>query len=230
MKDQSDIPFIELSDSEDESTPTASTPSKRRNMAPPSTPSKRMRSATPASSSSVKHEDSNQSNGDANGGNGTPRPQPQPQRRFAPPFDKFEHIGKGFATLAQVRQQMEEKARAGMPDIITVEVYESLALKGLQPIGQPMETFLEETEGLIRGQLLLALNKAFKDLKNRIIFQECRKSLEAFLKKHTGQAKKDMTRCYRMELSQIITWDPESLGQYESSYGIISSMPVTQLY
>lgn len=221
LRDISDTPTIDLIDSDDDDTASVNTPtrpSKRRNMAPPETPSKRARSSTPASQPGPVFKREESENGNTNG-NTTPggTPAPQVQTKYAKPFDRYDNVGRGFRTLAQVRREMEEKARAGMPGRITPEVYSSLALEGLKPIELPMMTFLLETQKLIHKELNDALKGSFSGLQNRVIFQECRKHLKAFLHKHTEDTRIHMARCYRVETTQITTFDHESLKRFEEA-------------
>lgn len=215
LRDASDTPVVSLLDSDDEddtqvNTPT--NPAKRRHMAPPETPSKRHRSSTPASQHSIVMKSEEPDNGI------TPRQTPQPPTNrpgFAKPFDKYDNVGRGFRNLRQVRDEIEAKARAGMPGRIPPEVYDSLALEALKPIELPMRTFLFETSKLLRKELSDALRTSLNGLHNRVIFQECGKHLKTFLDKHTEIARDHMLRCYSVEMTQITTFDHDSLKRFE---------------
>lgn len=211
LKDHSDIPVHEISDdSDNESMATnGNTPSKRRNMAPPSTPSKRQRSITPVvnGGSFVKPEDQ-ESNALS------PRTQPRPESKFKPPFTRFSKVGSGFRTLRQVRDEILQKTRPGMPEHIPEQVYESLVLESMAPWNQPMLVFLNETMNRLSAELRRALMGSFEALKKRIVFEESKEHLQAFLDTHHDRTKEAMMQVYSDERQQLLTFNTEAFKQY----------------
>jgi hypothetical protein len=214
LKDKSDHPVFEISDDSDtESGATnVNTPSKRRNMAPPATPSKRQRANTPASNggSFVKREET-ESNGAL-----SPAPQRQLHNKttIQPPFEQFAAVGRGFRTLGQVREEILQKTRAGMPDHIPEDVYQSLVLQSMKPWKEPMLVFLKETMTRLSSELRQALNESFDALKKRIVFDESKTHLRSFLEAHHDRAKRDMLQVYSDETRQLLTFNAEAFKQY----------------
>lgn len=211
LRDQSDIPVHEISDNESddaESVTTAgpvNTPSKRRTTAPQVTPNKRYRSSTPVL---VKSEGSQRP-----GANGPSTPR-APEPKLKAPFTEFERIGSGFRTLRQVREEIQQKTRSGMPNYIPEDVYESLVLESMQPWDKPMMAFLDEAMHLVQEQLDKALDRAFGGLKKRLVFQEAKKHLRVFLNKHQIMTKEAIFEIYATETEQLLTFNNEAFGQY----------------
>ncbi|KAF4121411.1 Dynamin GTPase effector domain [Geosmithia morbida] len=211
LRDKSDIPVLEISDndSDAESTATTNTPTKRRPTAPPVTPAaKRHRSNTPMTNgAAVKPEPSDRPQIPPGG----PR---RPVQKLKPPFLEFERIGRGFRTLRQVREEIRQKTRAGMPDHIPAEVYESLVLESMQPWERPMLVFLGETMRLIQNELTNSLNSAFSGLKKRIVFTEVKKHLHTLLDAHRAKAKEAMKQIYDDEMHQLLTFNYSAFAKY----------------
>ena len=208
LKDKSDIPVLEISDESDNESAAAATPSKRRNMAPPATPSKRQRSSTPVvnGASFVKpEEESNPS---------SPIPRPRPESKFKHPFTQFAKVGSGFRTLRQVREEIIQKTRAGMPEHIPEQVYESLVLESMKPWNGPMIVFLNETMSRLSRELMQALTASFEGLKKRIVFEESKKHLKTFLDTHRERTREAMLQVYSDEIRQLLTFNSEAFGQY----------------
>ena len=211
LKDKGDIPVLEISDeSDNDSGATLShTPSKRRSMAPPATPSKRQRSSTPATNggSFVKPEDQDSIVS-------APVPRLRPESKFKPPFTQFAKVGSGFRTLRQVREEIIQKTRAGMPEHIPEQVYESLVLESMKPWNAPMVVFLNETMSRLSRELNQALTASFEGLKKRIVFEESKKHLKTFLDTHRERTRDAMWQVYLDETRQLLTFNSEAFSQY----------------
>ena len=225
LKDKTDVPILEISDNDSDNDPGSmmNTPTAKRRMAPPITPAaKRQRSETPATNgttngngSFVKREASESG---SFASSAPARPHTGPENRIQAPFTEYASIGRGFRTLARVREEIAQKMRAGIPGYIPVEVYESLVLEAMRPWSGPMMTFLNETMKMLAQELLSALNAAFeaRGLKKRIIFQESRKHLRDFLDRHRIKATEDMKQIFRDETQQIITYNDDVFKTYQS--------------
>ncbi|CAM1505760.1 Fc.00g113970.m01.CDS01 [Cosmosporella sp. VM-42] len=205
LRDKTDIPVLEISDDESDAGSTnmgnVGTPSKRRNMGPPTTPAKRQRSEAPANHGSfnglVKPEE----------GRGSVPPPASPAKRsqFPEPFTKFSDVGRGFRTLRQVREEIQAKTRAGMPELITEEVYNDLCREAIQPWDGPTKAFLNYVMRLLQNRLDAALKKAFDRLSKRLIYQESRKHLKAYLEERRKETEDALIVAYRLETSGLFT-------------------------
>jgi hypothetical protein len=212
LVDKSDTPVFEISDDDDSASTV--TPSKRR-MPPPQTPSKRLRTMTPTAPSTggshhVKPEDSDGSVGPASP---VSRPAPLPQDMLLPePFSQFSKIGKGFRTLAQVRDEVIRKTKAGMPDRIPDEVYEDLIKESITPWSGgtakgPLEAFMDETTVQLYKALHAALLKSFGSLKKRCIFPQTNQLLKAFVKMHGDATRRMVKELYEDETYRVLTFN-----------------------
>jgi hypothetical protein len=211
LKDKSDIPILEISDGESDAESVATThttPSKRRNMAPPVTPAKRHRGATPLvnSGSFVKPEDSD--------GNHTPIRARPLQAELPPPFTPFGKVGGGFRTLRQVAEEIESKTTAGMPTLIPQEVYEDLALEAVRPWDRPLDAYLKEAMNNLQKELYAALATSFDALKKRIVFQEAKKHLAKFLQSHHAKAREEFLRMHQKEKRRLVTFNDDAFERY----------------
>lgn len=220
LLDQSDIPVHEISDDDDDHTPVA-TPTKRpRQMPPPQTPAaKRQRGpslAPPSSvgSSTVKPEDSDGLGRDSP----VPRPAPRPgpQQALQEPFEKFKMIGKSFRTLAQVREEIESKTKAGLPQRNPDEVYEDLVKEAIKPWSAPALVFLEETTRRLQKELVVALVKSFESLKKRHVFKEARKHLDVFIRIHSKETAETLMTLYEHESRRLMTFNNEAFDRYKA--------------
>ncbi|KAI5459388.1 P-loop containing nucleoside triphosphate hydrolase protein [Mariannaea sp. PMI_226] len=221
LKDASDTPVMEISDDESDSESTVTTvntpTSKRRSMAPPGTPAKRQRAELAANPSPVNGQHRNrQALPDDGRGSITPRPSPAPPQRrkeFPPPFTQFSNIGRGFGTLRQVRDEIRSKTRAGMPDIITEEVYNDLCKRAMAPWDGPMVAFLDQIMCLLYNMLIEALKKSFERLNKRLIYQESRKLLKEYLDDQRQETRDALEAVYRLETYGLFTINREAFNQ-----------------
>ncbi|KAF7544453.1 hypothetical protein G7Z17_g9938 [Cylindrodendrum hubeiense] len=234
LKDASDSPVVEISDDESDagSTMGVVTPtSKRRNMGPPTTPAKRQRmeqlgNANPQNG----HNGNNGNNGNGyikpEEGRGSlpPRPSPAAQRpQFPEPFAQFSRVGRGFRTLRQVRDEIKAKTRAGMPDIITEEVYNDLCREAIKPWDGPMKAFLDQIMRLLHNLLEAALKKSFDRLNKRLIYQESRKLLRGYLDERRKETLTALAVVYRLETFGLFTINREAFYRCRAAEEILLS-------
>ena len=217
MRDRSDPrPVVEISDGESVSDAT-NTPSRRRRMQSQhvQTPSKRVRMATPSTRGDVSFNDTpiKRENGSTNTSLpiGSDRPSP---------FEAFSKINRGFRSLRQVKEEIESKMRAGMPDRIPEKVYEDLAMEAIKPWNEPVGVFLRETMGLLHERLKLALDKAFESLKKRSVYTEVQKHLTAYLHKQGNASDRALQQLYHDEAERLLTFNNEAFTSYQKDANI----------
>ncbi|KAH7323056.1 P-loop containing nucleoside triphosphate hydrolase protein [Stachybotrys elegans] len=213
LRDKSDIPVVEISD--DESETGITTAGKRRNGAP-QTPSKRARIGSVAPQANgfdaIKEEDALMTApaSPTPSAGGTPRPM------LPHPFSEFSHIGRGFRTLKQVRDEIEQKASTGMPDRIADAVFKDLALLAVKPWDGPAKAFLSETIRLLHEGLYQALGSALENLKKRYIFKESLRHIKAFLEENRLKTQVALDALYHNETTQFFTINAEAFTQYKA--------------
>lgn len=231
LTDRTDTPIVEISDEDSDtgSTHTVTPTSKRRTMAPPTTPAKRQRLGLATGASPFDGQSANGSNDGRNGsikaedrrGSLTPRPLPAPRALFPEPFSQFSKVGRGFRTLRGVSEEIRAKTRAGMPDIITEEVYNDLCREAMQPWDGPTSAFLKQIMRLLQDMLDAALRKSFDRLSKRLIYQESRKLLKEYLeeRRHETQAALDIV--YRLERYGLFTINREAFDRCRKDEAIV---------
>ncbi|KAM0563773.1 hypothetical protein ACHAPJ_001506 [Fusarium lateritium] len=223
LKDSSDIPVMEISDDESDAgsvvtVTNPNTPSKRRSMAPPVTPSKRARidqmpNGTPFHGQ-VKPEDSRASS--------VVRSSPAPRRAtFPAPFTPFSGVGRGFRTLRQVRDEIKAKTRAGVPDIITEEVYNDMCREAIEPWAGPMKAFLNQVMNLLNEMLDKALANSFARLNKRLIYRECKKILTDYLEERRRETIGALELVYRLETYGLFTVNQEAFRRYQKDEQVL---------
>lgn len=221
LRDKSDFPVLEISDDDSDTTAAASytTPNSKRLAAiPHSTPTKRLRldramNTGAGASFQVKAEDSSAISIRASAPlsvSSTPTRRPM----LPEPFAEFSFIGRGFRTLRQVRDDIEAKTKAGMPDHTSDDVYVDLVLEAIRPWDRPMEVFLGQTMRELQSVLESTLDLALDKLKKRFIHQEAKKHLRQFLDEHRKETEKALRELYEDETQRLFTFNDEAFEQY----------------
>ncbi|KAK2053035.1 dynamin family protein [Colletotrichum caudatum] len=217
LKDKSDIPVLEISDDDDDSANT--------------TPGNRKRSANGQGFSNVKrHRPAPTANGNGGSfsvavkmedGGSTPntpsRRRPPPSAPLVGPFQQYSNHGAGFRTLAQIREDIRAKTKAGMPNIVPDEVYEELGRKAVKDWDKPMATFMHETMGRLQKIVDWALDQAFGSLKKRLIFKESKALMDEFLNQRRAETMAFLKEIFEMETFQLFTVNQKAFADYERS-------------
>ena len=219
LKDKTDQATIEISDDESEAGSVATntnTPSKRRsNAAAAVTPSKRQRldssvNGRPLTNGHVKPEEIS-----ANSLRSVSSRASSARRVVLPdPFTEFTDIGRGFRTLRQVREEIESKTQAGMPDRTSDEVYVDLVLEAVRPWNRPMDAFIRQATRDIQLELESALNKSLETLKRRFIYQEAKKHLRQCINEHRKETEDALVLLYNDEVARLLTFNEGAFKQY----------------
>ncbi|KAK1985551.1 dynamin family protein [Colletotrichum cereale] len=213
LKDKSDIPVLEISDDDDDLANTTPGNRKRSANAQGYANVKRPRPAVNGGSFStvVKMED---------GGStpGTPtRRRPPPPAPLVGSFQQYFNHGAGFRTLAQIRDDIRAKTKAGMPSIVPDEVYEDLCKKAVRDWDRPMATFMHETMSRLQKIVDYALDQAFGSLKKRLIFKESKALMDEFLNQRRAETMAFLKEIFDMETFQLFTVNQKAFADYERS-------------
>ncbi|KAJ0165174.1 Interferon-induced GTP-binding protein Mx3 [Colletotrichum tanaceti] len=217
LKDKSDIPVLEISDDDEDAANVTPGNRKRSANSQGQTSAKRQRPAVNGGSFSaaIKTED----------GGSTPT---TPSRRRPPPpaplvgsFQQYFNYGAGFRTLAQIRDDIRAKTKAGMPSIVPDEVYEDLCKKAVRDWDKPMATFLHETMSRLQKIVNYALDQAFGSLKKRLIFKESKALMNEFLNVRRAEAMAFLKEIFDMETHQLFTVNRKAFEDYERSESLV---------
>jgi uncharacterized protein YqgV (UPF0045/DUF77 family) len=225
LKDPSDTPVLEISDDDSDASTNTPTPKRSRGGMAPPPPPKRARTGTNGTplTSRIKNEDAmspNPSFGTPQTLSSTPRqsqPPPNHSKGLLEPFTRYSREGKGFRTLRQISEDIRNKTKAGMPNVVPDEVYEVLCKQAVQAWNGPMTTFLETTVRILHNIIQQALEKAFGNLRKRLIFKESVRHMKRFLDEHYNDTLAFLTKLYDMERSQLFTIDHKSFERYQQS-------------
>ncbi|KAM0275855.1 hypothetical protein ACHAQH_007327 [Verticillium albo-atrum] len=137
----------------------------------------------------------------------------------APPFDKFKSLGSGFRSIGKIRNDIQAKTKAGMPNVVPSEVYDDLCRLAVKHWNQPMVVFLETVMSHLQAIIDQALEQAFSKLKRRLVFKDSKKHMKAFLSNRQGKVYEFLTELYEMESFQLFTINHDAFTLYESEEG-----------
>lgn len=219
LKDRSDQPVVEISDDESDgasmtmtTTPTP-TPKRRQYEGPQVTPSKRLRldRVNGSSNSHAPFIKPDEAASPVSAMSATPRAR---RPKLPAPFAEYSSLGSGFRTLAQVKVEVQNKMKAGVPNVIPVDVYEDMALEAIRVWEQPMKKFLRETMMQLHQKLEVKLDQSLDRLRRRMIYRETAKHLKAFLHQQLQNAEEALDLMYKDETQQLLTFNFEAFNQY----------------
>lgn len=212
LKDKSDLPVVEISDDDAEPAAAATPRNKRQHDALATPSNKRARldraNGIPNGHGSVKPEESASP---VSAVSATPR---RGRRRLEAPFTEYSSVGSGFRTIAGVRDEIQSKMNAGVPNVIPVEVYQDMALEAIKSWEGPMKTFLNETMAQLHQKLQEKLNLSMDRLRRRLIYRETAKHLNQFLSDQLQKTHEALSLVFSDETQQILTFNLEAFDRY----------------
>lgn len=214
LKDNSDCPIQIISDSESDATTTSvvQTPSRKRpTQGPITVPTpKRQRSELLNNGAGLP----NRGAPAGNNGNQSPRVRGVATPSFPEPFTQFSAVGRGFRTLAAVREEIQNNMKAGMPGIIPEEVYEKLVLEAMDPWNGPTREFLTAIVQALHNAMQEALVRSLGRHEKRFIFREVEKYVAELIEQHRDTTMQHLIQMYEDETSKLLTFNTEAFTQY----------------
>ncbi|ODA80896.1 hypothetical protein RJ55_03856 [Drechmeria coniospora] len=233
LRDRTDIPVLEISDDESDAVSVMTnntTPTAKRHATFGATPSKRMRMETSTGMSTggstgggAPHSNGINTEG-ANGARASASLPPPSSARgsiLQEPFTEFRKIGHGFRTLRQVRQEMQAKTKAGMPDRVSDEVYFDMVKEAITPWDRPTMALMTQAMRELQSLLETTLGTALAGLKKRSIYQEAKKYVRKCLEEHCKETEAALMQLYEDERERLLTFNDEAFKEYCDSEQVI---------
>ncbi|CRK44438.1 hypothetical protein BN1723_016338 [Verticillium longisporum] len=221
LKHKSDVPVLEISDDDE----PASASRKRGPQASSNGASKRPpHVGSNGSFSQASQAGLQMKTEEATVRNGTPTPHTPSRGSVRPsvlpaPFQNFTSLGSGFRSIGAIREDIQAKTKAGMPNIVPSEVYNDLCKLAVKHWNHPMLVFLEAVMSHLQVIVNQALDQAFGKLKRRLVFKDSRRHMEAFLSSRRSKALEFLTELYEMESYQLFTINHDAFTLYELEEG-----------
>lgn len=117
--------------------------------------------------------------------------------------------------MRQVRDEMQAKTKAGMPDRISDEVYVDLVKEAVGPWELPTKVFVQQAMKDLQAELDAALDQAMENLKKRCVYKEARKHVKECLGVHLKSTQEALMRLYRDEKERLLTFNEEAFKRYK---------------
>ncbi|OTB09408.1 hypothetical protein M426DRAFT_315968 [Hypoxylon sp. CI-4A] len=212
----SELQTIDLSGGDSEATPTPSrrprpSDSTMRNVA---TPSRRQRQDDPV----------------------TPTPTPIKREDFPPssvsrassivsateshslgPFSRYASLGRLAMDIRDIRSRILRNKRPGMPrDLVPDEVRETLCLDAVKKWEEPLRTYVDKTEELLKRTINDALQESLGTLRRRLIFNECQEYLEEFIQSTVVDQTARLTDMFNNETYQLYMMNDDVFHRYKA--------------
>jgi hypothetical protein len=219
LKDFTDSPVMEISDDDSDAGSVATSHTapipKRRNNSSFTTPTNKRQRTDMTPNGSQQQPPLPHASFKAEVGRGGSMGPGQARNGDVPnPFASYCRAGRGFRTLRQVKDEIERKQRAGVPNLIPHELYDGLAMEAVKPWKQPMMAFLKLTMSELQSQLELALSETFGQLKKRYVYPTATKCLHQYLTNHGNKTTEQLEELYLSECEQILTLNKETFSTY----------------
>ncbi|RYP42562.1 hypothetical protein DL767_000086 [Monosporascus sp. MG133] len=175
------------------------------------TPSKRPREMQ-QQHSPVKHED----------GFATNTPMRQPSFGGTPvpeqtPFARYLQLGRSGMDIREIRREIMEKKRAGMPhNLVPPEVYEAMCLRAIKRWEAPLELYTQKTMEILKETVNNVLESSLEKFRQRVIFKESYAHLRAFLVEHETRQRARLIDRFHDETYQMFTINDEAYERFKA--------------
>ena len=175
------------------------------------TPTKRVRQdGTPINGvNGVKQEESTVSPIRQPSFSGTPGPEQTP-------FHRFLSLGRSGMDIREIRKEIMEKKRAGMPhNLVPPEVYEAMSLRAIRKWEGPIELYMTKTMELLRETVNSVLSSSLETFRQRMIFRESQQQLNEYLRQHEALQRGSLTSRFHDETYQMFTMNNDAFERYK---------------
>lgn len=126
-------------------------------------------------------------------------------RRTQSPFDIFLGAGKGFMSIAQIRQVIQEYQLPGHPDHVDDNAKEDICMRSVQPWNGPLESFTQHTFRMLKAAILSILDKTLGHYKQTQLYRASRQYIIDFLAQHEVEQRQKLQDIYKLETYKMFT-------------------------
>ncbi|ORY61803.1 P-loop containing nucleoside triphosphate hydrolase protein [Pseudomassariella vexata] len=224
VKDSEPTPLIELAASDEESTASAlvaaDTPSRKRPRASDSTIRPTPKRPRPESHvlTPVKNEEATSFSRPSPSASFCGTPIPEAPSGPPSPFEQFHQLGRQGLNIRNIRTEILNSKRAGMPhDIVQDEVYDRLVISAIEKWREPLDRYMNLTMELFQGLISNALIDALGALSNRMIFIQARNHLDAFIQQMEVRQRSKVIDLFDAEKYQMYTTNVEAYNRYRDA-------------
>ncbi|KAI0878656.1 dynamin family protein [Hypoxylon argillaceum] len=133
------------------------------------------------------------------------------------PFAGFRNLGRLAMDIRDIRIQVRNKQRPGMPrDLVPDEVREAMCLDAVKKWKGPLETYMDKTAELLEKVTNKALEQSLGVLRRRLIFKKCQAHLKAFIDGNVASQKARLFEMYNGETYQMYTMNEDAFTRYKA--------------
>ncbi len=142
-------------------------------------------------------------------GSGTPAPDQSP-------FARYFHLGRSGMDIREIRREIMEKRRAGMPhNLVPPEVYEAMSIRAIKKWEAPLELYMQKTMELLKETVNKVLVDSLDKFRQRMLFKRSSGVLKEFLELHeTGQRGRLVDR-FHDETYQMFTTNNDAFERFK---------------
>ncbi|KKA28485.1 hypothetical protein TD95_003217 [Thielaviopsis punctulata] len=215
LHDESDFPEIIEVLSEGEEEQLQPTPRRKRTQdATYSTPSKRARNqhAAPGSSEPSRAATPGRQSDESRPGLARSMVGPTPQSLG--PFSELCTPMK--QTVGQVRETMRGFAQAGLPDVVSSEVYMHFCQEAVRAWNRPMETMLRLCINQVSEIVARAQQESLAKLRKRLVFDRVRSIMSDFVQACADQAEAQLYKTYKIHTYKLFTINKEDFARLQT--------------
>jgi hypothetical protein len=132
------------------------------------------------------------------------------------PFSKYLNLGRGWMDIKDIRKEIMNMKRAGMPhNLVPPEVYESLCMRAVRKWEAPLDTYMAKSMELLRETVHNALVRSLDKLRQRLVFKESQVHLTSFLDKQEAGQQARLTDRFNDETYQMFTLNTEAFDRFK---------------
>ncbi|KAI1131131.1 dynamin family protein [Nemania abortiva] len=133
------------------------------------------------------------------------------------PFAVFRNLGRLAMDIRDIRIQVRNKQRPGMPrDLVPDEVRETMCLDAVKKWQGPLETYMDKTAELLEKVTNKALEESLGVLRRRLIFKECQAHLKEFIDRIVATQRGHLSEMYDAETYQMYTMNEDAFTRYKA--------------
>ncbi|PHH53575.1 Interferon-induced GTP-binding protein Mx [Ceratocystis fimbriata CBS 114723] len=119
-------------------------------------------------------------------------------------------------SIGQVRDIIKSFSRAGLPDVVSAEVYVFLFQQAVIPWERPMNTMLRQCAKLVSDIITKAAEDALSGLRKRVIFDRVSEIMSRFIQERTDQTQEWLRKTHKMHTLKPFTLETSDFQQLRS--------------
>ncbi|CAD6449268.1 f72fed9a-3a0b-406b-bd68-b7f272b1a9a9 [Sclerotinia trifoliorum] len=132
-------------------------------------------------------------------------------------FERHANYGSGFASIADIRSQIENHTYMGLPDMVNTPVYKHFCQKAVRDWKPPVQQLLHGVIGLLRSKIEKSADRILGPFRQTDLYKQSMAILREWIEEISKAQRDALDELYELEIYSPFTTNQEEIQKTKQS-------------